>query len=352
VSDAAEHESSSDDEADDGPANAEKPPAASKKGRPRQAKRLEENIAKKASPQSYAAYIQGFGGYKAVWLIASLILLTEVARVARDLFMKSQIQKSPSSIIVTALSSHDNSAFFITIYACLGIVQGLLSGMANILSVVCCTWASRFIHFTCIRCVLGAKLSVFDVTPVGRILSRFSRDLEIIDNNFPDKLTFMVTCISTMLAAFIIILWTAPAISITFILPMAASYYVQREFSRVWRQLQQLQGQAFGPIVSHFGESLSGLPTIRAFGAGTLFHFSSAQIWLMGVRRWLGLRSELVANAYVFLLMVLCIYLEMPPEIVGLLITYMVNAADCIDWCMKTMSEVDNCFVSVERLNK
>lgn len=341
------------------------------KGRPRKPhkvqKKLEERISKKASSQSYVAYIEGFGGMKAVILISALVVLTEMARVFKDLYMKNQIRPDPipgtSATLDPLLASptSDVIMLFIGVYSGLGLLQGVFSGTANTLSVVCCTMASRFIHSRCIQRVLAARLSVFDVTPIGRILNRFARDLEIIDNNFPDKLTFLVTCFSTILSALIIITWAAPQLSLSFVVPMLLAYAIQREFGRVWRQLQQLQGQTLGPVVAHFAETLAGLPTIRALGANRLFRgrfemyvneFGSSSVWLIGVRRWLGLRSEIVANTYVSCLVSICIWLHTPHQIVGLLIAYMVNAADCIDWTMKTTSEVDTCFVSVERLYK
>lgn len=360
----------SDEKASAAPTPTGTPAPGRVKGRPRQPrkiqKKLEERISKKASSQSYAAYIEGFGGMKAVILISALVVLTEMARVFKDLYMKNQIRPDPipgNDAIPDPLKSPTSDAImlFIGVYSGLGLLQGVLSVTANALSVVCCTMASRFIHSKCIQRVLTARLSVFDVTPIGRILNRFARDLETIDNNFPDKLTFLVTCFSTILAAFIIITWAAPQLSFSFIVPVLLAYAVQREFGRVWRQLQQLQGQTLGPVVAHFAETLAGLPTIRALGANSLFRgrfetyldeFGSSSVWLIGVRRWLGLRSEIIANTYVSCLVSICIGLRTPHQIVGLLIAYMVNAADCIDWTMKTTSEVDTCFVSVERLYK
>lgn len=324
------------------------------KGRPKPTrknpKKLEERISKKASSQSYSEYVKGFGGYEAVVIIAILVLTTEIVRVSKDLYMKSQIK-----------SSVDGETFFIIFYSGMGLLQGVLSASANLMSVSCCTAASRYIHSVSLKCVLYARLAVFDVTPIGRILNRFARDLEVIDNNFPDKFTFLLTCFSTILAALIIIIWAAPYIAISFAIPVVVAYLLQKPFGRVWRQLQQLQGQSLGPVVAHFTETLAGLPTIRALGANALFtktffaymdDFGSSSVWLVGIRRWLGLRSELIANTYVYFLMLMMIYLETPFQVVGLLISYMVNAADCIDWAMKYFSEVETCFVSVERLYK
>jgi ABC-type multidrug transport system fused ATPase/permease subunit len=311
--------------------------------------RSEEKIARHASAESVQAYIRGCGGMRALTWILILVFATEIVRVSKDLFMKEQISDTPALSVMA----------FVALYTGLGIAQGLFCAASNYMAVLCCTRASRFIHDACIAKVLAARLAVFETTPVGRILSRFSRDQDSIDNTFPDKLTFLVTSLSIIVAALMVVVFTAPMVALTFVLPVLGAYGVQKAFGLVWRQMQQLNGQALGPVIAHFGETLHGLTTMRAQGAtftsaytAVVDEYMATRWWLVGIRRWLGLRSELVANLYVFGLMLLCVYLRLPYPVVGLLMTYMVNAADSIDWSMKNLAEVESCFVSVERLYK
>jgi len=51
------------------------------------------------------------------------------------------------------------------------------------------------LHCGLLRGVLSGPLGFFDVTPSGRILSRFSSDIETVDNRLP---TFVVDCIDCM----------------------------------------------------------------------------------------------------------------------------------------------------------
>lgn len=48
--------------------------------------------------------------------------------------------------------------------------------------------ASKVIHPFLLRRVLQAPLFFFESTPVGRILSRFSKDINVVDNSIADLL--------------------------------------------------------------------------------------------------------------------------------------------------------------------
>lgn len=51
--------------------------------------------------------------------------------------------------------------------------------------------AARLLHERMLRMILGAPTSFFDITPVGRIVNRFSSDMELVDNQVRPMI---VTC--------------------------------------------------------------------------------------------------------------------------------------------------------------
>ena len=53
--------------------------------------------------------------------------------------------------------------------------------------------ASAYLHRTMLANILRGPMEFFDVTPIGRILNRFSKDIDTIDTLLPSNLRSYVT---------------------------------------------------------------------------------------------------------------------------------------------------------------
>ncbi|CAG2171985.1 unnamed protein product [Oppiella nova] len=56
--------------------------------------------------------------------------------------------------------------------------------------------ASEVLHKDMLSCILRTPLSFFDVTPLGRIINRFNRDFQQIDEQIPFLLDQTILCIN------------------------------------------------------------------------------------------------------------------------------------------------------------
>lgn len=57
-----------------------------------------------------------------------------------------------------------------------------------------CLLAAYKLHKSLLLGVLRAPLSFYDQTPVGRILSRFSKDIDVIDTGLPESINWLIYC--------------------------------------------------------------------------------------------------------------------------------------------------------------
>ena len=71
----------------------------------------------------------------------------------------------------------------------LAAISGVISDLAPRLG---CVYAAIALHNYLLKGVLRLPLTFFDTTPVGRILSRFSKDIDSLDNELSYQITDVV----------------------------------------------------------------------------------------------------------------------------------------------------------------
>ena len=148
-------------------------------------------------------------------------------------------------------------------------------------------------------------MEFFESTPSGRIINRFSKDVDAAERTIPESFKSLGRCVFHVLFTVLVIVYSTPWFAVTLV-PMFIVYvFVQRYFVASMRQLKRLESASKSPIFSHFSESLTGVSTIRAFKAdkrfvktmekqideNLVFYFPN-----IVSNRWLALRLEFVSE--------------------------------------------------------
>lgn len=83
--------------------------------------------------------------------------------------------------------------------------------------------ASKNLHEPVLVNILKSPMSFFDTTPLGRILNRLSKDIEIIDMRFPFVLKMFINCVTQVFFVLIVNTFTNPVFFII-VVPLALIY--------------------------------------------------------------------------------------------------------------------------------
>lgn len=207
-------------------------------------------------------------------------------------------------------------------------------------------------------------MSFYDSTPLGRILSRVSADLSIVDLDVP--FSFVYSFPSTLntyanLAVLAVVTWQVLFISIPMIY---LAILLQRYYFSAAKELMRINGTTKSFVANHLAESIAGLTTIRAFGeeerffvknldlidinASPFFHCFAANEWLI---ERLGVLSAVVLSSSA-----LCMVL-LPPGtfssgFVGMALSYGLSLNMSLVFSIQNQCTLANLIISVERLNQ
>ena len=67
--------------------------------------------------------------------------------------------------------------------------------------------AARKLHWILLTGILRAPMSFFDTTPVGRIINRFSKDIDSVDSTLPEIISHLLAALITVFATLVILIY-------------------------------------------------------------------------------------------------------------------------------------------------
>ena len=106
--------------------------------------------------------------------------------------------------------------------------------------------------------------------------SRFAKDVDVCDQTLPQNLRSWLSQFGNFLATIITIMTVIWQFIIVIIPVSFGFYFVQTFYVTTSRQLKRLESISRSPIYSHFGETITGSSTIRAFKREKEFMLESA----------------------------------------------------------------------------
>jgi len=87
--------------------------------------------------------------------------------------------------------------------------------------------SSRSLHSSMLYSILRSTMQFFESTPIGRIINRFSKDIEAVESLIPASYKMLIRCLFQVLITVIMISTSTPFFLIALI-PIAVIYvYVQ-----------------------------------------------------------------------------------------------------------------------------
>ncbi len=189
----------------------------------------------------------------------------------------------------TLIGEPSNRNFYLSVYVSAILCEGIFIMLGTVAMYTGSIRAAAKLHKDMLFCILRTPLSFFDVTPMGRVINRFNRDMGTIDEDIP--FSFMVTVQHWLWFPIIfIMIWSTNVfmgIQIIIVNVIFYAIYVRIKLSfrmtyssinhlinvfrsqklYLWtsRQLKRLESIARSPVYSHFNESISGAVSIRAY---------------------------------------------------------------------------------------
>lgn len=244
----------------------------------------------------YYIYFYAAGGMAILYLALGATLVNETIRSMRDLLMD--------------IWFHDafkmKPYHYLILYCCLAFSQPITTFLSGIVYFRLMGYpGSIAIHDRAMKSLMGTNLKFFESTPVGHIINRFGRDLDMVDHGVADELWYFLYALSSMCGSFILQAYLQPVMVILIFLPITFGLMLQSVFRAAARQIQRLFAIVYNPLMAAFTETYLGLSPIHAFGYEAYFRkkqydamylVAKASYIKSSLKLWVSLYCEIICS--------------------------------------------------------
>ncbi|XP_060080880.1 ATP-binding cassette sub-family C member 5-like isoform X2 [Ylistrum balloti] len=362
----------------------------------------EEAHVGRVSGETYKSYISAGGGFVSMTAVLFLVIISVAALVFTDWwlgiwlrdndayaksvanyttvnFTASQNTSTPYSVtnIIPTYATQGNSStlpvpptdsdarlqFYLFIY--IGAMIGVLlftifKGLAQSLMMM---RATRVLHNRALANVMKAPMAFFDANPAGRILNRFTQDLDESDVFIPFFIDLLLRLVVMTIMALGSAIANLPYSSIA-IVAVAFVFIVSKKISaESTRQMKRFENIVKSPLINHVTASAQGLFTIVAFKQQKQFikecmkftDVTTTGLFLFeGITRWIELRLDFVSSIMIVVVMLTLVLLKgtIPPAFAALSYVLCVRVVSSMQFIVRLTNETESRFTSIERIHE
>ncbi|EIW62518.1 multidrug resistance-associated ABC transporter [Trametes versicolor FP-101664 SS1] len=208
-------------------------------------------------------------------------------------------------------------AYYLSIYGLLVFATIASYAVAWLFYISGSMHASRIIHSKLVTSILGTTLRWLDTTPTSRIIARCTADMQAVDTTLPrfvlatvETAIFMI--LRVIATALVAPLFIVPAVIIGALGALLGWIYMKAQIC-VKREMSNTRA----PVLGHFGSAISGIVSIRAYGAQDQFksesylrvdRYSRAAFVYNGLNRWIAVRVDVMGTLLSVILAAYLVY--------------------------------------------
>lgn len=251
-----------------------------------------------------------------------------------------------------------------TLWSLVIMTRCLLAGFRYFTLLRIGTNVSNKIHANMFYQVIHSKVHEFlDKIPIGRIMNRFTKDIDILDTQLFGTISYGYVVSTTVLAdLYVVADKTSLLMVIIVLLFMAIGIYLQRCYIKTKRELTRLEVISNSPILGVFSEIIKNLAEVRAMKLQKYIlekldylidENLKNSVLLFGSDRWFQTRiclaNYLLVQVSCYSILIYQLHDTIDSVRIAMTIIYATNITfDAID-SLQMISQMETQFIAVER---
>lgn len=252
--------------------------------------------------------------------------------------------------------------FYVTFYVIFAILTVFFTGIQFTMLAYMNNRSAEVLNLRAMDKVLHAPMSFMDTNPLGRVLNRFTKDTDSLDNEIGEQLRLFIFPLATIIGIIIMCICYLPWFAIAVPFLGGGFLFLSDIYSGSSREIKRLEAVQRSVVYNNFNETLTGMNTIKAYNAEKTFiskndyllnKMNEAYFLSIATQRWLCVHLDFIASIFALVICMLCItdQFNISASSTGLLLNYVIQIVGLLSLTIRAMTQVENEMNSVERLH-
>ncbi|EJU01834.1 hypothetical protein DACRYDRAFT_22209 [Dacryopinax primogenitus] len=284
------------------------------------------------STKVYTEWLQAAGSILWAPGILAIIALGQAASVGNNLFLGFWTNNSFANF---------SQSGYMGLYAGLGAAQALFAFLGAFGFSLASIAAGRKLYATALMRVFRAPVWFYDTTPLGRIVNRLAKDVDVMDNQLAQSFYQLLSTAASVVGTVFLVFYTYAYLGIIFV-PLLFLYWAASTFyRRTSVEVKRMDSILRSNLYASYSETLTGLATVRAYREQQRFVTTTehaidvenrAYFMTITLQRWLGMRLDFLGNCLILGIGLFSVGFRntVDPSKAGVVLSYTLSNAELI----------------------
>ncbi|KAJ2690340.1 Transporter of the ATP-binding cassette (ABC), partial [Coemansia spiralis] len=247
---------------------------------------------------TWRLYLGPCGGWRFVAGCLGCVVAMQLLGTAKDYYLARRLVPGAGSDTVAGV------LWVLAVYLALGVLAAAVSALALLWAYAAGLRSSQALHSQLVEAIVGATPRFLDTTPIGRIMVRFAKDIQVVDQDVAELLFGCIRSCVVVAVSLVAISSAVPPFAAVGLAMLATYARLMWWFTQAQREVRRLEATSYAPVLSLYGEMVPGAASIRAFAMQAAYlrelerrtgaHYR-AEYAGRAQTRWLGVRMALVS---------------------------------------------------------
>ncbi|KAL4497202.1 hypothetical protein ABPG72_019522 [Tetrahymena utriculariae] len=242
----------------------------------------------------------------------------------------------------------------------------LVATLKGILFVVCSLNSCQATFTRLNNCLMYSHMKFFDKNPVGRIISRISKDINLIDDYLTWSVNELVDQLAYSLSYPIGIMIQFPWMSLFIVFSIGIGYLISNLFREANRVIKRMNALNLAKVLTNISETKDGLSIIRSFKKQSymveqfLLNLSNSMnsfVVASSIQIWMIIRLLMISNMLFFfialtILIIFVFDIDFNRNLIALSLTYSILLCEVFGNLIYYFCHTEQSMISVERVRQ